>query len=124
MRTDPRVACANTEEHTFWAFVHDAVCHPLMALSGWAAWTLRFHDWTSFRAWPRSVGFVEETRIIVSRRWGPLSVTQVMPGFYSIDHPNVAHKVVTTVEDFVAAAEFAEKWFDGLASEFGERFNP
>lgn len=124
MRTDPRAACANSEERTFWAFVHDAVCHPLMAFSGWSKWSLRFHDWTSFRAWPRTVGFVKETRLMPSRRWGLLQVTQVMPGFYSIDHPNVDHKVVTTVADFVAAAEFAEAWFDGLAAEFGNRFNP
>jgi hypothetical protein len=54
MRTDPRTACANDEERTFWAFVHDAVSHPLMALSGWSKWSLAFHDWTSHRAWPRT----------------------------------------------------------------------
>jgi hypothetical protein len=53
MRTDPRAACANAEERLFWAWLHDIIAHPLMALFGWASWTLQFHDWTSHRAWPR-----------------------------------------------------------------------
>lgn len=34
-----------------WAIVHDAVAHPLMALSGYAHWAIRFHNWTGRRAW-------------------------------------------------------------------------
>ena len=30
-----------------WAFLHDAVAHPLLALTGCAHWAVRFHDWTS-----------------------------------------------------------------------------
>lgn len=47
--TDPREACANAEEAA-WAFVHDAIAHPLMALTAWSACAVRFHDWTSARA--------------------------------------------------------------------------
>lgn len=50
--TDPRLACGNTQQHCFWAFVHDAVAHPLMALTGWCRASLWLHDFTSHRAWP------------------------------------------------------------------------
>lgn len=53
MRTDPRNACANEHQRLLWAVVHDALAHPLMALTGYCAASLRFHDWTSHRAWPR-----------------------------------------------------------------------
>lgn len=53
MRTDPREACGNEHQRLLWALVHDAVAHPLMALAGWPKWALRFHDWTSHKAWPR-----------------------------------------------------------------------
>jgi hypothetical protein len=95
-----------------------------MALTRWSAWSVRFHDWTSYRAWPREVGFVTETRTLSSPRWGDLRVTHVQQGFYSTQHPKVEHKVVTTAGDFIEAMEFAERWFDGLADEFGERFLP
>lgn len=125
MRTDPRLACANAEERAWWAFLHDAVCHPLMALTNWAGWAVRFHDWTSHRAWPREPGFVSQMRVMQTKRWGAVEVTHVMQGgFYSIQHPNLGHKVVTKTDDFISAAEFAEQWFDGLAEEFGGRFNP
>jgi len=53
MRTDPRKACANREERLLWALVHDGIAHPLMALTLFSGWAVRFHDWTSARAWPR-----------------------------------------------------------------------
>lgn len=54
MKTDPNKGCANERENFFWAFVHDCIAHPLMALTGYAAWALRFHNYTSHRAWPRT----------------------------------------------------------------------
>lgn len=54
MRTDPRCACANERQRLLWALVHDGLAHPLMALAGWPRWALRFHDWTSHKAWPRA----------------------------------------------------------------------
>jgi hypothetical protein len=53
MRTDPRKACVNAEERKLWAWLHDAIAHPLMALFGWCDWSIRLHDWTSHKAWPR-----------------------------------------------------------------------
>lgn len=53
MKTDPNKGCANLEERLFWALAHDGIAHPLMALSGYAAWALRFHNFTSRKAWPR-----------------------------------------------------------------------
>jgi len=52
MRTDPRIACANGPERWHWAFIHDALAHPLMALTGYSGWALAFHNYTSRRAWP------------------------------------------------------------------------
>lgn len=53
MKTDPNEGCNLKEEHLFWAVVHDAICHPLMALSGYSKWAIKLHNYTSHRAWPR-----------------------------------------------------------------------
>lgn len=53
MKLDPNKACKNVKERLGWAILHDAVCHPLMALTGYSDWSRRFHDYTSRRAWPR-----------------------------------------------------------------------
>jgi hypothetical protein len=55
MKTDPNKSCANCEERLLWALLHDAVAHPLMGLTNYSKWSLRFHDFTSRRAWPRSM---------------------------------------------------------------------
>ena len=39
---------------SFWRFVHNAVAHPLMALSFGARWSDRFHDWTYEQGWPEA----------------------------------------------------------------------
>ncbi len=36
-------------EHLWWA-VHNLVAHPLMTLSGYAAWSDQFHEWTGAKA--------------------------------------------------------------------------
>lgn len=54
MKTDPNKGCTNQEERAFWAFLHDGIAHPLMALTGYSKLSLRFHDYTSRRAWPRT----------------------------------------------------------------------
>lgn len=53
MRTDPRKACANVREKLLWAIFHDLVAHPLMAVTLYCSLSVRFHDWTSRKAWPR-----------------------------------------------------------------------
>lgn len=53
MKTDPNKGCANQEQRLFWALVHDGVAHPIMALTNYSPWSLRFHDFTSHKAWPR-----------------------------------------------------------------------
>jgi len=53
MKTDPNKACANVEERKLWAIIHDGIAHPLMAISNFSTWSIRFHDWTSQKAWPR-----------------------------------------------------------------------
>lgn len=51
MKTDP-----NTCVHTggVWAVIHDAIAHPLLALTAYSAPARRFHNWTSQHAWPRT----------------------------------------------------------------------
>ena len=58
MKRDPNAACANAEQRLWWAVLHDAVAHPLMALTGYCALAVRFHDYTSRKAWPRSTNAV------------------------------------------------------------------
>lgn len=53
MKTDPNKICEGQEENGGWAFVHDAIAHPLMAIFRYAKWSLRFHNYTSHKAWPR-----------------------------------------------------------------------
>lgn len=50
MKIDPN-ACVHNGG--FWSFIHDAVAHPLLALTRYSAPAQRFHNWTSQLAWPR-----------------------------------------------------------------------
>lgn len=43
-------------ERLGWAIVHDAIAHPLMALSLYSHWAIRFHQWTGRRAWKPTHG--------------------------------------------------------------------
>lgn len=38
-------------EHPGWALLHDGVAHPLMALTLYAQWAIRFHQWTDEPEW-------------------------------------------------------------------------
>jgi hypothetical protein len=51
-RIDPNRACSRPG-YLGWALLHDAVAHPLMALTGYSRLGVAFHDFTSRRAWPR-----------------------------------------------------------------------
>ena len=35
-----------------WGLLHDGLAHPLMAITGYSRMSLRFHTWTSRKAWP------------------------------------------------------------------------
>lgn len=52
VRTDPNKAC-DRPGHLGWAVVHDLLAHPFMAATGFSRIGVRFHDWTSHKAWPR-----------------------------------------------------------------------
>lgn len=84
MKIDPRESCANVKENSWWAFVHDTVAHPLMALFGWPRWALEFHDFTSERAWPRERPARNSIRMVQTRRWGVLSVKRLDADTYSV----------------------------------------
>jgi hypothetical protein len=114
MRTDPRKACANAEERWFWAFVHDGICHPLMALTNWARWSMRFHDWTSTHAWPRVELKQSKSVRVLNRKYGVLTVKCIGCNVYSVQHPAIRHRVHTMADDALGAVEIAEKWFDSL----------
>jgi hypothetical protein len=111
VKTDPRKACANDEERVWWAFVHDLIAHPLMALFGWNGWTLRFHDWTSRRAWPRSVvkpgAWIEVQALCYDIEVRETSV----PGLYQAKCPFMDHVYGMKAVNHQDAAEQAERWF-------------
>nr|WP_175800885.1 hypothetical protein [Burkholderia anthina] len=126
MKTDPRAACANSEERLLWALVHDGVAHPLMALTNFSRLSLRFHDYTSARAWPRVPSRAEEpVRCFhVMSRWGVMSITQDAPGIWRARHPRVAHEYRTCASSAADMFVKADAWFQELADNFGGNFAP
>lgn len=52
MQLDPNGTCKDPPESHFWAAVHDLICHPLLILTFYSSWSVKFHDWTSWKAWP------------------------------------------------------------------------
>jgi hypothetical protein len=114
----------NTEERTMWAFLHDAVSHPLMAFTNWSAWSLRFHDWTSFHAWPRVQSVRLREPVLMNSKWGMMVAVEVQPKFWRIQHPNMNNAIVQHGDDAVVILETAERYFQSLADEFGGPFMP
>lgn len=122
MRTDPNEACTNTREDFFWAFVHDAVSHPLMALSLYSDWSLRFHNYTSHRAWPR-VPSTSHAEGLVSwedskQRAYRLTWTR-QEDFWTFRHPYINHDVTVKAPDLPAAYRQMDEWFMSLEEVLG-----
>lgn len=115
MRTDPRKACANERQLLVWAVVHDLVAHPLMVITGYSRASIRFHDATSVRAWPRAQGSALQPVWIASDRYGLLRVTEKPGGFFEIEHGRIFHTFVVKATDITQAIEQAEEWFGSLA---------
>lgn len=122
MKTDPRTACANVQERKAWAVLHDLVAHPLMALTNWSRLSLRFHDWTSFRAWPRVRPAQLRTPVTLPSAWGVMVAEEVQPMFWRIQHPNMNNAIVQHGDDALVILETAERYFQALADEFGGPF--
>jgi hypothetical protein len=121
MRTDPRRACANAQERKLYAFLHDALAHPLMALTGWCGLSIRFHDWTSAHAWPRAKPSKLHAAVRVRTvHWGTLIAMEIAPAVWEVHHPRVQHSLRVTADDAIEATSQAETWFDDLAKEFAE----
>lgn len=102
MRTDPRSACANAEERLGWALVHDAIAHPLMALTGWSQLSVAFHDWTSHRAWPRPKTRLCQADSFPHPVHGILRVREIEPldhGFWAVDHGKKDRTVCVQARD-------------------------
>lgn len=89
MKTDPRKACANTKEDWLWARLHDAIAHPFMVLTNYSGLSLRFHDYTSAKAWPRPVRFKRTYSFTFPTPWGFVDIFEFAPGFYEFSHPRV-----------------------------------
>lgn len=115
MKTDPSKACPNEEQKFIWAFIHDFVSHPLMALTGWSALSLAFHDWTSHKAWPREMPVLAGSELEFISGVGKVIV-------YRFVHPKVNHHFVTTGTDKADAQRKANDWFIQLSIEFGGDF--
>lgn len=121
MKTDPRKGCANERELWHWAAVHDLIAHPLMVLTGYSRLSLRFHDFTSHRAWPRPSG----PRLVLQRPGTPFGTIRVMDhgnGIYRVHHGHVNHAITTKASSPYEAFGFAFAWFSTLAHEFDGKF--
>ena len=116
MRTDPRKACANEQQLLGWAIVHDLIAHPLMVLTGYSQLSLRFHDATSKRAWPRLLIANERSVFsIPNDRFGAFRVTRLAArGFYEVQHPIINHRLIVKADGVADAADQAEEWFASL----------
>jgi len=116
MRTDPRKACANEKQLLFWAVLHDLVAHPLLVLTGYSSMSLRFHDATSCRAWPREASQHRRgTFSVPSDRFGTLQITPLSArGFYEIKHPVIDHRLEIKAEGVADAVDQADEWFSSL----------
>jgi hypothetical protein len=53
MKVDPLNHCVRFRQSLPWALVHDLVAHPLMAVTGYSGWAIKFHNFTSHKAWRR-----------------------------------------------------------------------
>lgn len=120
MRTDPNTACANEEERARWAFVHDAISHPLMALTRWSKASLCFHDWTSRKAWPRPVEAAPASGAHYSRALGCMVTASALStgDRWEIVAPDRSMRYGCVAKDALDALVRAEAWWRQYASEF------
>lgn len=123
MKTDPRKGCANLRELWVWAAIHDLLAHPFMVLTLYSRLSLRFHDFTSHRAWPRPVRPAAIT-VVTPTRFGDVRVTQQAEGVWSVYHGRVNHAITLASLSPEDALYKALKWFDSLGEEFGGKFAP
>jgi hypothetical protein len=121
MKLDPNIACANQRENWFWAAVHDALAHPLMPITGYSQVAMRFHDWTSRKAWPREAdrGVLE---VWFASPYGELRVRNPRPGYWTVDHGQVHHQFGTMADNADQAVGEALCHFRDLDKHFGGRF--
>lgn len=128
MRTDPRMACANERELWHWAALHDLLAHPLMVLTWYCAASLRFHDWTSRRAWPRHISPAADLpmprlmNVAPLTRHGYVVVTQLEARLFRVEHGRVDHAVTLQANDMHAALGCGLEWFDTLGEQLGGKF--
>ena len=122
MMTDPRKACGNTEQLLLWAFVHDLIAHPFMAITFWSKPALKFHDWTSNKAWPRKDEFIGEQDYSFVFRKARIVASNIAPGVWSVAHPSVSHCLVITADDKFTAIRKGLEWFVHLSQELQGEF--
>jgi len=53
MKVDPINHCVKFRQSLPWAMIHDLIAHPIMALTCYSQVSIRFHNYTSHRAWKR-----------------------------------------------------------------------
>lgn len=128
MRTDPNQACQNEKQRFWWALLHDFLAHPLMALFGYPVWSLKLHDFTSNRAWPRGQTVDTPPPLLwwgVKGGWpeGRLYFRCLPNKIYEFEHPNgIAHTFRCNAESTPLAVKKALEHFEDLANRFGGVF--
>jgi hypothetical protein len=53
MKLDPNTACVIFKEDLLWAMIHDLIAHPVMAITFYCKLSIKFHNYTSCKAWKR-----------------------------------------------------------------------
>lgn len=121
MKTDPRVACTNEKENWLWAAIHDGLAHPFMVITLYSALAMRFHNYTSHRAWPRPEPFKVRKVRYTPTAYGYVCISEIAPNIYEFSHPRVAHTYRFNADDM---DEVMVKVLDHLLamSAFGGKF--
>lgn len=53
MKLDPNTLCdTGPKQNIGWAIFHDLVAHPLLVITFYSVASVKFHNWTSLKAWP------------------------------------------------------------------------
>lgn len=63
MKIDPINHCTKFRQNLIWALIHDSIAHPLMAITNYSKLSIKFHNFTSHRAWQRGNVKTNWTRI-------------------------------------------------------------
>lgn len=89
-KLDPNGMCDVKSGSLFWQLVHDGIAHPLLVLGFYSRPVIRFHDYTSFKAWPLGVSGTSR----IERAQDALQGHAEHRNVYTLTHAVPAHLVL------------------------------